>query len=124
MSSKTYEEQSIAAARAAIEKGWRDPVALRELLIWTTAKTTIQLVEDYLAEHRHEAALLEALLTIAEEGEDCGDAPWAAANQLEEFSPEMLQPHASRLEVLSQHPWMYLADPAVRALHKVRARAV
>ena len=124
MSDKNYEEQSLAAARAAIAKGWRDPESLRELLIWTTSKSTAEIVEGYFAKHRGEPALLEALITISEEGEDAGDTPWAAANELEEFSAELLRPHVSRLEALSQLPWMYLSDPAVRALRKVGVSAV
>lgn len=101
MSPNTYEEESLTSARAAIAKGWRDPEALRELLIWTTSTTTAAIVE-----------------------EDAGDAPWAAVNELVEFPPRLLRPHSSRLEALSQHPWMYLSAPALKALQKVRADAV
>jgi hypothetical protein len=118
-SSEQYREQAIAAAREAIRKGHRDPGSLRELLIWTTSTATIQMVEDYFAKHDSDADLLSDLIEIALEGEDSGDAPWAAANVLAEFPVELLASHRAALLELSQYQWSYLHEPARRALARL-----
>src|SRR6185295_5095773 len=88
-----YEEGEIAAASAALAQGHTDPKNLRELLIWTTSKTTCAAVEAYFQKHHHDKELLKALFAIALEGEDAGDAPWAAANTIADFPASMLVPH-------------------------------
>ena len=121
--SDNYQQQSVAAAAAAIEKGHGDPKALREMLIWTTSKATCAMVEAYFQNYHHDKNLLVSLLSIAEEGEDAGDAPWAAANTISEFPANMLAEHEARLVELSQQQWVYLSQPAQQALAKVRANA-
>lgn len=122
-SSEEYRASTVKAASAAIGKGHRDLANLRELLIWTTSTTTADMVEEYFRAHHNDSVLLEALFSIAEEGEDCGDAPWAAANTLSEFPVDMLAPFRARLVALSEHPWSYLSKPAAEALAKVEASA-
>jgi len=73
----------------------------------------------YFRQHLHDPNLLSALVTIALEGEDAGDAPWAAANTIEEFPVELLAPHEASLRQLSEETWIYLSDPAKRALAKL-----
>lgn len=107
------------AVKEAIAKGHRDPAALRELLIATTSTVTAPKAMDYFRRHLDDGDLLASLFSIAAEGEDMGDAPWAAANVIEEFPPELLGPHRNELEKLAAHPWMYLHDPARRALAKL-----
>jgi len=103
----------------ALTKGYLDPSALRELLIATTSVAYIDEAMDYLREHYNDPRLLSMLFDIATEGEDMGDAPWAAANVIEEFPPEMLKLHESQLEALSKEQWDYLNVPARRALAKL-----
>ena len=119
MASESYSEQSVRAASAAIAKGHTDPEALRELLIWTTSKTTYEMVISYFRRHLNDPELLVALFAIAAEGEDAGDAPWAAANTIAEFPPEMLKKHRNELVELSKHQWTYLSKPAQDALAKI-----
>jgi hypothetical protein len=107
------------AVQSALAKGYRDPVALRELLIATTSTVTEPKVTKYFRRHLDDAGLLASLFEIAAEGEDMGDAPWAAANVIEEFPPELLRLYQAELEELAAHPWMYLHDPARRALAKL-----
>jgi hypothetical protein len=115
-----YEERELHAAAAAIARGYQDAAALRELLIWTTSKTTCARVEEYLKPHLGEANLVCSLVVIALEGEDSGDAPWAAANLLAEAPAGALRPHEAALAELSAHSWSYLSVPARMALAKVR----
>ena len=77
MSSDHYEKRSRDAALAAIAKGHVDVENLRELLIWTTSKSTEPMVSEYFSHHFDDEPLLSALLKIALEGEDAGDAPLA-----------------------------------------------
>jgi hypothetical protein len=123
-SREEYRAFTVKTASAAIAKGHHDPANLRELLIWTTSKTTCAMVEEYFRGHLDDKQLLEALFSIAEEGEDNGDAPWAAANTISEFPAAMLAPHKARLVTLSNHPWSYLSTPAAHALAKVQASAI
>ena len=103
-----------------MERGYQDAAALRELVVWTTSKTTRASVEDYLRPHLGEAALVEALVALALEGEDVGDAPWAAANLFAEAPADALRPHEAALTELSTHPWSYLSVPAQKAVAKLR----
>src|SRR5262249_41643944 len=98
-----------------------DSENLRELLIWTTSKTTVAMVEEYFRQHHGDENLLRALFAIAGEGEDAGDAPWAAANTIADFPASMLKKHKAELLELSQHEWLYLKQPALDALAKVDA---
>ena len=123
MTNDSYREQSIKAASAVLEKGHSDPANLRELLIWTTSKTTCEMVEAYFKKHHADPALLQALFAIAAEGEDAGDAPWAAANTIADFPASMLAKHRSELVELSKHQWSYLSKPAQDALAKIAAHA-
>lgn len=115
-----YEQFSLQAASAAIAKGHGDPVNLRELLVWTTSKTTRASVEAYFRMHDDDAELLRALFATAAEGEDAGgDGPAAAANQIAQFPASMLAPHRAELVKLSKQPWDYLSKPALDALAKI-----
>jgi hypothetical protein len=60
-------------------------------------------------------------MNIALEGEDAGDAPWAAANTIADFPADMLLPHKRSLERLAAEQWTYLQVPARRALAKIAA---
>lgn len=115
-----YQEFASHAVAAAIAKGYQDAAALRELLIWTTSKTTCARVEEYLKPHLGEAALVDSLVVIALEGEDSGDAPWAAANLLAEAPASALRRYEAALAELSAHSWSYLSMLARMALAKVR----
>ena len=116
---ETYSASCVRQAAEAIGKGYKNPEALRELLIWTTHKDTYPVVMKYFRQHLHDPNLLSALINIASEGEDAGDAPWTAANIIEEFPSELLAPHESSLQQLSEEGWTYLSDPAKRALAKL-----
>jgi hypothetical protein len=121
--SSTYQERELKAASVAIAKGHRDPSNLRELLIWTTSKTTCAMIESYFHQHHHDKDLLKALVSIALEGEDAGDAPWAAANTIADFPASMLVEHKAALLELSKHEWDYLKKPALDALAKIDSNA-
>ena len=123
MASPSYREQEIQAATAALAKGHSDPKNLRELLVWSTSKTTAEMIESYFRTHHRDSKLLSALFAIAAEGEDAGDAPWAAANTIAEFPADMLEPHRAELTELSQHQWTYLSKPAKDALAKIQNAA-
>jgi hypothetical protein len=116
---KEYESRSREAAAEAIKRGHGDIANLRELLIWTTSKTTAKTVEAYFARHHSDRELLRNLFAIALEGEDAGDAPWAAANVLAEFPASMLRDHKNELLTLSKFEWNYLKTPALKALSKL-----
>jgi hypothetical protein len=119
----SYEQQAIAAATIAVQRGHADPSNLRELLVWTTSKPTAPLIEKYFSSHLRDKELLRQLVTIALEGEDAGDAPWAAANVIAQFPPDLLANHRAALEELAAHPWSYLQVPAKAALAKLAGRA-
>lgn len=89
------------------------------MLIATTSTDTQQTALNYFRSHLNDTSLLASLFEIAEEGEDMGDAPWAAANIIEEFPADLLTLHRAQLEELAAHPWMYLHVPARRALAKL-----
>lgn len=114
-----YDESALRAAAQAIATGHRDTQNLRELLIWTTCKTTSVMVEQYFQLHHSDEDLLRTLLGIAAEGLDAGDAPWAAANAIADFPVSMLRRYRAELLELSKHEWMYLSQPALRALARV-----
>lgn len=118
-SDPAYGERERRAAQAAIERGHKDPTNLRELLIWTTSRTTAATIDAYFAAHLYDPELLDALISIALEGDDAGDAPWAAANTLAMFPAPMLMRYRSQLVELSEHPWVYLSRPAKAALSKL-----
>lgn len=120
--SDEYREKSRSAANAALARGHQDIKNLREILIWTTSRTTVDLVENYFAEHLGDSKLVESLVTIALEGEDAGDAPWAAANTLTAFPTTMLLPHRAAIVELSQYDWDYLSGPAKRILVRLDER--
>lgn len=114
-----YDAKTREAAIRAVATGHGDPENLREMLIWTTAMTTAPLVEAYFSEHLSDRTLLRDLINIALEGEDAGDAPWAAANMVAMFPAELLQAHRAELETLSREQWVYLNGPAKKALAKL-----
>lgn len=114
-----YEKRTREQAATAISKGHRDSANLRELLIWTTSMTTEPMVSEYFARHLSDEQLLAALLEIALEGEDAGDAPWAAANIVAEFPAAMLARHETELQSLAKEHWDYLSRPARAALAKL-----
>ena len=73
----------------------------------------------------HAATKVEAeLVAIALEGDDAGDAPWAAANIIPDFPAEMLLSHKPSLETLAAEQWTYLHIPGRRALEKIAVGGV
>lgn len=117
--SSDYANAALSAARLAISKGHNDLANLRELLIWTTSTSTSAIVDEYFSQHYEDGALLVALIDIALEGDDMGDAPWAAANTIADFPAHMLREHVAALVTLSEYDWMYLKEPALKALSKL-----
>jgi hypothetical protein len=117
--SSDYSNAALSAARLAISKGHKDPANLRELLIWTTSASTSPIVDEYFSQHYEDGTLLVALIDIALEGDDMGDAPWAAANTIADFPAHMLREHIAALVTLSEYDWMYLKQPALKALAKL-----
>ena len=120
-SESSYADQRRRVCEAAAARGYEDPASLRELLICTTSTVTAPMAEAYFAERRNDPKLLSLLVAIALEGEDAGDAPWAAANTIADFPAEMLLPHKLSLEKLAAEQWTYLHVPGRRALEKVAA---
>ncbi len=114
-----YEARILQQASECIATGHRDPENLRKLLILTTDRTTAAMVEEYFSKHHHDSELLGRLVAIALEGEDNGDAPWAAANTIADFPPEMLKPFRFQLEEISREQWIYLNEPAKLALKRI-----
>lgn len=114
-----YENNALADARIAMSKGHADMDNLRELLIYTTSTETCALIDEYFRQHHDDEKLLDALIEISLEGEDMGDAPWAAANTVADFPAKMLLKHRAALATLSKHEWMYLHIPARKALAKL-----
>jgi hypothetical protein len=117
----SYRDREIEFAAEAIRKGHRDAENLRALLICTTSETTSQMVGQYFSTYYNDKELLQSLVEIALEGEDSGDAPWAAANVLVEFPAVLLAEHTESLKELSEHPWSYLHVPARQAMAKLVA---
>jgi len=120
-SESSYADERRQVCAAAAANGYEDPHSLRELLICTTSKLTAPIAEAYFAALRNDPELLSLLVAIALEGEDAGDAPWAAANMIAEFSAEMLLPHELSLQQLAAEQWTYLHIPGRRALAKIAA---
>ena len=116
-----YKNERRKAFAEAAAKGYEHPESLRELLICTTDTTTAPMAEVYFAEHRSDPKLLQLLVEIALEGEDAGDAPWAAANTIADFPASMLLVHQDSLEQLAREQWTYLHVPARQALAKIAA---
>jgi hypothetical protein len=114
-----YTARSRTAAADSIMKGHADAENLRELLIWTTAETTAPMIMEYFRQRLHDQQLLANLIEIALEGEDAGDAPWAAANVIAEFPAHLLVVHQADLQRRSQEDWSYLSQPAKRALQRI-----
>jgi hypothetical protein len=114
-----YEKWLRSHLAASIAKGHKDPANLRELLICTTLRTTVADAEAYFVAQHQDPSLVETLIKIALEGEDAGDAPWAAANVLLDFPSPMLRKHQAALQKLASHPWAYLSEPAKKALEKI-----
>lgn len=92
---------------------------LKDWLIMTTSTVTYDEAIAHLRTRLDDPEMLAELVDIALEGEDAGDAPWAAANVIEEFSADLLQPHRPQLIALAGESWIYLSDPAKRALAKL-----
>lgn len=120
-SSDTHRQWEFSNLSAALSKGHKNEASLRTLLICTTSKTTVEAANKYFAGHHQDSQLLDSLVAIALEGEDSGDAPWAAANILAEFPASMLKKHEAGLAELAAHPWAYLHIPAQKALQKLRS---
>jgi hypothetical protein len=116
-----YGQERMRAVTQAAARGHHDQRSLRELLISTTDRNTAPVATAYFAEHRQDSELLRALMNIALEGEDAGDAPWAAANTIADFPANMLLPHRESLEKLAREQWEYLHVPAKIALAKIAA---
>ena len=123
MTQSAYEKKQLEDAARAIAQGHGEESNLRELLILTTSKTTYPMISLYFRQHHHDKELLRALVSIALEGEDAGDAPWAAANTIAEFPRSMLIEHKAALLQLSEHDWDYLKTPALAALAKLEGDA-
>lgn len=92
---------------------------LREWLILTTQKTTYEKAMSHFRQHYDDQKMLTELVAIALEGEDNGDAPWAAANVISEFPVELLIPHETQLRRIAAERWIYLSGPAKKALQKI-----
>jgi hypothetical protein len=117
----SYEDHCREAVADAVARGHSDPANLRQILIWTTNRKTAPTAEAYLAEHRADPELLKALVSIALEGEDAGDGPWAAANAIADYPGIMLLPYKTELEAVAGEQWSYLHLPARKALEKIAA---
>jgi hypothetical protein len=120
---KTSEERSVEYAKILIAKGHQDPEVLRELLICTTDKYSYPIVIEYFRNHLNDKMLLNRLFAVALEGDDSGDAPWAAANIIAEFPAKMLSLHKDQLLELAAYEWVYLKTPAQAALKKLSENA-
>ncbi len=114
-----FEADQLKYAAECIERGHQDQQNLRELLILTTDRSTAAMIDRYFAKHHHDSELLQNLIEIALEGEDNGDAPWAAANTLADFPSDMLKPFRRQIEEISKEQWIYLNQPAKLALEKI-----
>jgi len=108
------------ALKVALEQGHANPRVLRGLLIGTTSTTSYDPVMDYFRRHLTDRQLLRDLIAIALEGEDNGDAPWAAANVITEFPGTLLREIEPELIQLSKEQWLYLNKPAKEALQKIK----
>ncbi len=122
-SKEVYDQFLRQRAAHFIAKGHKDIYCLRELLILTTNKISGPTIEEYFRSNHHDQELLQNLIDIALEGEDAGDAPWAAANTLVDFPAAMLEIHRADLIKISQFDWFYLSKPALAALAKIDAES-
>jgi hypothetical protein len=94
---------------------------LRDKLIDTTDQRKAEAAMAFFRERLNDSATLAALVAIALEGEDMGDAPWAAANVLAEYPAALLKHHEAELRLIAAEPWDYLNRPAKAALAKIEA---
>lgn len=91
---------------------------LSDWLVMTTSTATEPEAMAYLRSQM-DAETLNELVQIALEGEDMGDAPWAAANVIAEYPAELLKKHVNQLREIAAEPWDYLNRPAKIALEKI-----
>ena len=94
---------------------------LRDKLIDTTDATKSSAAMAFFRQHLNDRDLLARLFKIALEGEDAGDAPWAAANVITESPVALLRSHEDDLLDIAAEPWDYLNRPARAALAKFDA---
>lgn len=91
---------------------------LRDWLIMTTSTTDAPEAMLYFRSQMN-SEMLNNLVQIALEGEDMGDAAWAAANVISEYPAELLARHEPQLQDIAAEPWDYLNRPAKAALAKI-----
>jgi hypothetical protein len=94
---------------------------LRDKLIETTDSTKADAAMGFFRERLNDPVTLARLVEIALEGEDMGDAPWAAANVIAEYPALLLRAHKGELRRIAAEPWDYLDKPAKAALAKLAA---
>jgi hypothetical protein len=94
---------------------------LRDKLIDTTDARKASAALAFFRLHLNDRDLLAQLFKIALEGEDAGDAPWAAANVIAEYPVALLRSHENDLRKIAAEPWDYLNQPAKAALAKFSA---
>jgi hypothetical protein len=94
---------------------------IRDKLIETTDQRKAQAAMAFFKERLNDSATLAALVDIALEGEDMGDAPWAAANVIAEYPAALLRRHEAELRLIAAEQWDYLNRPAKAALAKIEA---
>lgn len=116
---KTYEQWSIENAEKLIKIGHKDVAILRELLICTTNKISDSIVAPYFNHFLDDEELLMNLFEIALEGDDSGDAPWAAANVISNFPATLLSNYRPQLLEIAAYDWDYLRLPAEKSLAKI-----
>jgi len=92
---------------------------LRDWLIMTTSTDTFDTAMGHFRARLGDPQLLADLVEIALEGEDMGDAPWAAANVITEFPVALLRLHELQLQQIAAEQWDYLNRPAKEALEKI-----
>jgi hypothetical protein len=95
--------------------------SLRDQLIATTDMTKASETMAFFQLHLNDRELLAKLVEIALEGEDAGDAPWAAANVIAEYPSALLRAHENSLRKIAAESWVYLSRPATAALAKLSA---
>ncbi|MBI1200387.1 MAG: hypothetical protein GC203_21210 [Phenylobacterium sp.] len=94
---------------------------LRTKLIDTTDQRKAGAAMTFFEARMNDGATLAALVEIALEGEDAGDAPWAAANIIAEYPATLLKRHEAELRLIAAEQWDYLNRPAKAALAKIDA---
>ena len=85
----------------------------------TTSTDTFDNAMVHFRGHLEDPQLLADLIDIALEGEDMGDAPWAAANVITEFPAALLRLHEPQLQQIAAEQWDYVSRPAREALAKI-----